>query len=524
MSFVLIVHRPEGPVVSHALADQSCRIGAAADCDLCLPFDGVAPHHLELLLAEDGGLELRALTSEVGTYVNDRRARQRAVQDGDILRVGRCEILIQQSGDSPRSAALSAEEEELYFNAKVRLHQALIQRIDLRRLDEAALRTETERVVRALIRDFDHTIPEFIDRNLLLREMLADALGLGPIEELMEDPEISEVMVNRRDQIYVEKDGRLVPTDRKFLSDEQVINVIQRIVAPLGRSINEARPMVDARLPDGSRVNAIIPPLAVTGPTLTIRKFSKVIFDVADLLSRGSLSPEMARFLRVCVEFKRNLAISGGTGSGKTTLLNILASFIPPSERIITVEDAAELKLPQEHLVSLEARPSNFEGKGEITFRDLVINSLRMRPDRIIIGECRGGEAIDMLQAMNTGHEGSLTTIHANSPRDALSRLETMVMMAGLELPVVAIRDQIASAIDVIVQTQRFADGSRKVTRITEVVRAERGDLNTVDVFRFRQTGMDAEQRVEGEFLATGVRPRVVDELRERGMRIPWET
>ena len=352
---------------------------------------------------------------------------------------------------------------------------------------------------------------------------MEDALGLGPIEDLMADPEISEIMVNRRDQVYVERFGRLERTDKKFLSDEQVVNVIQRIVAPLGRSINEARPMVDARLPDGSRVNAIIPPLAVTGPTLTIRKFSKIIFDMADLVEMGSLSWPMARFLRTCVVHRRNAVISGGSGAGKTTLLNMLGGWIPDDERIITVEDAAELSLPQEHLVSLEVRPANVEGKGEVTFRDLVINSLRMRPDRIIVGECRGGEAIDMLQAMNTGHEGSLSTIHANTPRDALARLETMVLMSGLELPSRAIRENIASALNIVIQTQRFSDGSRKVTHISEVAGIERGNILLQDVFRFRQTGMDAEKRVLGEYVGSGTRPRVVDELRNQGIDVPWD-
>jgi pilus assembly protein CpaF len=522
MSFHLLVHVPGAAVDPFPLTRPTTSIGTDPNCDLQLVQEGIEPRHAALERREDGCFQLRALAAEAGTYVNDHRVVEKLIRDGDVIRLGRCELMFQGNGaEGPRG--LSAKDERQFFDVKVRLHRELMQRINLRRLDETALRSETERIVRGLIREFDRSIPAFVDRNLLLREMLADALGLGPLEELLADPSITEVMVNRRDQIYVERDGKLMAADSKFLSDEQVLNVIQRIVAPLGRSINEAQPMVDARLPDGSRVNAIIPPLAISGPALTIRKFSKVILDIADLIELGSMSVPMGRFLRLCVEHKRSIAISGGTGSGKTTLLNILASFIPPSERIITVEDAAELKLPQEHLVSLEARPSNVEGKGEVTFRDLVINSLRMRPDRIIVGECRGGEAIDMLQAMNTGHEGSLTTVHANSPRDALSRLETMVLMSGLDLPSRAIRDQIASAIDVIVQTQRFPDGSRKVTRVTEIVRSEHGELDTVDVFRFRQTGMDANHRVTGEFLSTGVRPRLVDELAERGTRVPWE-
>jgi len=523
VSLVLLVHTPDGRVEPHRVASEHCVIGSAAQCEIFLPHTGIEARHAAIRVRPDRSWEVVHSAAEGVTYVNDRRVSERVIEAGDIVRVGKCELLVQAEPGRRVGSALTAAEEELFFDTKVSLHRRLIQRIDLRRLDEAALRTEAERVIRTLIRELDSEIPEFVERDRLAKELVEDSLGLGPIEDLLNDPEVSEVMVNRRDQVFVERDGRLLPTDKKFLADEQIVNVIQRIVAPLGRSINEARPMVDARLPDGSRVNAIIPPLAINGPTLTIRKFSRVIFEVADLIDRGSLSWEMARFLRLCVEYKRNLIISGGAGSGKTTLLNILASFIPPAERIITVEDAAELSLPQEHVVSLEARPSNLEGKGEVTFRDLVINSLRMRPDRIIVGECRGGEALDMLQAMNTGHEGSLTTIHANTPLDSLTRLETMVLMSGLELPSRAIRDQIMSAIEIVAQTQRFSDGSRKITQISQVSNQTPGRFELVDLFRFRQTGIDGDQRISGEFVATGVRPRLIDQLQEQGLEIPWD-
>lgn len=526
MNFVLIVHTPDDHIETVRLESGHHVIGSGNACDLRLPFEGVGARHAELIVDRTTLPIVRELESVSGVYVNERRVDERALRPGDIVRISRCEILVQEEeGQEHRgpSGGYTEEEESIFFEIKVRLHQALIQRIDLRRVDDAILRTETERIIRDLMREMDQEIPAFIDRGVLLKQMLEDALGLGPLEDLMADVEVTEIMVNRRDQVYVERFGRLEKSDKKFLSDEQVLNVIQRIVAPLGRGINEARPMVDARLPDGSRVNAIIAPLSVTGPTLTIRKFSKIIFDISDLVGNGTLSWPMAQLLRVCVENKRNIIISGGTGSGKTTLLNILGSFIPPGERVVTVEDAVELSLPQEHLVSLEVRPANLEGVGEVTFRDLVINSLRMRPDRVIVGECRGGEAIDMLQAMNTGHEGSLTTVHSNSPRDAISRLETMVLMSGLDLPSRAIREQIASAINMIVQTQRFSDGTRKVTRVTEIVGIKKSNIILHDLFRFCQEGVARDKRVRGKFVASETIPKVVLTMREQGVDAPWD-
>ena len=347
-----------------------------------------------------------------------------------------------------------------------------------------------------------------------------DALGLGPVEDLLEDASITEIMVNKYDRIYIERNGKLHLSNKRFLDDAQVLAVIYRIVAPLGRAINESSPLVDARLADGSRVNAIIPPLALQGPTLTIRKFSKRRLTTDDLIKFGTLNQNMVDFLNVSVVQRRNIVISGGTGSGKTTLLNILSAFIPTDERIVTVEDAAELSLPQDHVVSLEARPPNIEGKGAIPIRDLVKNCLRMRPDRIVVGECRGGEALDMLQAMNTGHDGSLTTAHANSPRDAISRLETMVLMAGMELPIKAIRQQIASAINIIVQQSRMPDGSRKITHISEITGMEGEIITMQDIFTFDQEGFDSEGKVVGTFEASGIIPNFYHVLKKRGIEV----
>jgi pilus assembly protein CpaF len=328
-------------------------------------------------------------------------------------------------------------------------------------------------------------------------------------------------MVNGPDMVYVEKKGKILLTDIKFSDDDEVMKVIDKIVAPLGRRIDESSPMVDARLPDGSRVNAIIPPLSLNGPVLTIRKFARVPYAIEDLISMNTLNREMAVFLNACVKSRLNIFISGGTGSGKTTTLNVLSSFIPNDERIVTIEDAAELQLGQEHVVSLESRPPNIEGTGAIPIRDLVTNSLRMRPDRIIVGECRGGEALDMLQAMNTGHDGSLATGHANSPRDMLARLETMVLLAGVELPVKAIRQQIVGALDLIVQQARFKDGTRRITNITEVQEME-GDIVVLsDIFTFEHTGVDSDGKILGELKATGVRPRFYDKFKQSGLNIP---
>lgn len=360
------------------------------------------------------------------------------------------------------------------------------------------------------------------DRQRIAGEVLDEILGFGPITPLLNDPEVTEVMVNGPDQVYVEKYGRLQKTDVTFRDAAHVMRIIEKIVAPVGRRVDESMPMVDARLPDGSRVNVIIPPLSLKGPTITIRKFYRERLGMDDLIKLGTLTPEIAQFLEACVRGRLNIIVSGGTGSGKTTTLNVLSSFIPSDERIVTIEDAAELQLQQEHVVPLESRPPNIEGKGQVTIRDLVRNALRMRPDRIIVGEVRGGEALDMLQAMNTGHEGSLSTVHANSPRDALARIETMVLMAGMELPVRAIREQIAAAIDLIVHQSRLKDGSRRITHVTEVQGLEGQVVLLQELFVFRQKGV-RDGRVVGEFAPTGIRPRFIDKLEARGIELPNE-
>jgi pilus assembly protein CpaF len=358
------------------------------------------------------------------------------------------------------------------------------------------------------------------ERDRLFEEVSADIIGFGPIEPLLQDAAISEVMVNGPDQIYIEQKGRIVLSEVRFDNDEHVRRIIDRIVSPLGRHVDESSPICDARLPDGSRVNIVIPPISLVGPCITIRKFSKTPLTIDDLVRFGSMTPEIAEFLRACVLARLNCVVSGGTGSGKTTLLNVLSGFIPDDERIVTVEDAAELQLRQEHVVRLEARPPNIEGKGAITIRDLVINCLRMRPDRIVVGECRGREALDMLQAMNTGHDGSLTTGHANSPRDMLARLETMVLMAGMDLPVSAIRQQVSSAVDVIVQHARLRDGSRRITQITEVQGME-GDVITLqDVFVFEQEGIEGG-KIVGRIKPVGVRPKFMPKIEDAGIRMP---
>lgn len=362
-----------------------------------------------------------------------------------------------------------------------------------------------------------------VDRKNIVEELKNNLTGYGPINPLLLDNEISEIMVNGPNMVYAEKSGKLQLTNIKFKDNEHVMQVIDKIVSPLGRRIDESSPMVDARLPDGSRVNAIIPPLALNGPTITIRKFSEEPLTIEDLQNFGTLTREMSVFLDACVKAKLNVFISGGTGSGKTTTLNVISSFIPNEERIITIEDAAELKLWQEHVVSLESRPSNIEGKGEIAIRDLVKNALRMRPDRIIVGEVRGSEALDMLQAMNTGHDGSLATGHSNSPRDMVSRLETMVLMAGIELPIKAIRQQISSAIDIIIQQSRLKDGTRKITNITEVQGLESDVVVLQDIFIFKQLGIDGNGKLIGEFMPTGVRPKLYEKIIENGINIPIE-
>lgn len=435
-----------------------------------------------------------------------------------------------QSGEGSRLSSLQARRVNApitspqagsYFDLKTRVQNKL-----LSELDPSMDITRTEEVRRTIQDLFEQILAEENivlsrpERARLFEQIAAEILGFGPLQPLLEDDTITEIMVNGPKNVYVERKGKLHRVPVTFESNDHVMRIIDRIVAPLGRRIDESSPYVDARLQDGSRVNAVIPPISLVGPTLTIRKFSKNPITVDQLIQFGSISPESIQFLKACVEARLNILISGGTGSGKTTLLNVMSGFIPGDERIITIENAAELQLRQEHVVTLESRPPNIEGRGEITIRDLVINSLRMRPERIIVGECRGGETLDMLQAMNTGHDGSMTTAHANSPRDALARVETMCLMAGMDLPVRAIREQVASAIDLICQQERMRDGTRKVTAITEVSGME-GDIVTMtDIFVYEQTGME-NGKIIGRLRPTGLRPKFMDKIETAGINLP---
>jgi pilus assembly protein CpaF len=414
---------------------------------------------------------------------------------------------------------------------KRRIHEKLVEELDLKRQDISfmtnntqltELRNRTERVIANLLAKEIGGIASSREVHArLVKEIADEALGLGPLEELLADPQISDILVNNKDQIYVERRGRLELTNRKFVSNDLVRAVIERIIAPLGRRIDESSPMVDARLPDGSRVNAIIPPLSLKGPALSIRKFSRVRYTGQDLIEFGSLTADILRFIQACVISKKNMIISGGTGSGKTTFLNVISMAIPEGERIITIEDAAELQLSQTHWLNLESRPQNVEGKGQILIRDLFRNALRMRPDRIIVGECRGNETLDMLQAMNTGHQGSLTTVHANSPKDAVTRLDSMVLMSNVELPIRAIREMISSAINVIIHTSRLPDGSRKIMAVSELMGLEDHlDVKFQDIFVFRQTGTEADGTVLGEFVTTGLQPSFFHELETKGIDV----
>jgi pilus assembly protein CpaF len=416
-----------------------------------------------------------------------------------------------------------------FEDIKFKIHAKIIEEINTNSLKEIGsdnndenLENEITEIVEKFL-DNEGTFISKIEKQKLISEIIDESIGFGPINQFLHDASVSEIMVNGPDKVYLEKKGKLILSGITFKDDLHVMRVIEKIVAPLGRRIDESSPMVDARLPNGSRVNVIIPPLALNGPTITIRKFSEKPFTIKDLINFGTVTPEVAMLLKACVEARLNIVVSGGTGSGKTTTLNVISSFIPEDERIVTIEDAAELQLVQDHVIKLETRPPNIEGKGAITIRDLVRNSLRMRPDRIVVGEVRSGEALDMLQAMNTGHDGSLTTGHANAPRDMLSRLETMVLMAGMDLPIKAIREQIASAVDLIVQQSRLKDGSRRITHITEVLGMEGEVITLQDIFVFKQNGRDEKGRINGVLIPTGIKPHFIEKLEDAGILLPNE-
>ncbi len=419
-----------------------------------------------------------------------------------------------------------SKQDKITHDLKSRIQERLIYELDRKKIpvtDDKAVRSNTTEIFDQLLAEEPVPLSR-TEKQTLLDAILSEIMGFGPIDNLLRDDSITEIMINGPKSIYVERKGKLVKTDVTFQSNEHVMRIIERIVAPIGRRVDESSPLVDARLPDGSRVNIVIPPIALKGPTVTIRKFSKKPLQVEDLIKFGTLSPRSADFLRNCVIGRLNIVVSGGTGSGKTTLLNVLSNFIPDDERIITVENAAELQLNKDHVVTLESKPPNIEGKGEVSIRDLVINCLRMRPERIVVGECRGGEALEMLQAMNTGHDGSLTTAHANSPKDTISRLETMCLMSGMDLPVRAIRDQIASAIQLIIQQARMQDGSRKIIAITEVDGMEGDIIKMQEIFHFEQTGLDENGKVIGQLRPTGITPRFLEKFESMGLYLPPDT
>jgi pilus assembly protein CpaF len=534
-------------------------IGRGPECTIALESMRISRHHITLDIA--GGALRVCDSSRNGTLVGTSFLHQGVTEVplDTPLRVGEFTVSLVSSepprapvavtragtsegaeaataaGDGDSAAVLAAAPRALADDARStdavelrrEIHRRLLEHLDLatvepQKLDDPSLRPRVLSALRRIALNLTARIPPDVDRDALVGEMVDEALGLGPLENLLNDPQVSEIMVVDPNTIYVERAGKLTRAEARFTDDERVRAVIERIVTPLGRRIDESSPLVDARLRDGSRVNAVIRPLALRGSAITIRKFARSPLTLERLVGFGALTEDMGRFLTRAVIAKKNIVIAGGTGSGKTTLLNVLSAAIPSDERIVTIEDAAEIQLGQPHVVSLETRPANMEGKGEYSIRDLVKNALRMRPDRIVVGECRGGEALDMLQAMNTGHDGSLTTTHANSPREAIARLETLVLMAGLELPVRAIREQIAGAVHLLVQQSRLSDGSRKVTAISEVTgMSDDGDIELVPIFEFIRTGTGDNGAVLGEFRATGFLPSFLNQFLVMGLIPP---
>ena len=553
MAFALdLIKSDEGEATRYILEDGSYLIGRGANCALQLPDPGVSERHA-LLLLRGQTARLEDLHSANGTYINGSPIDGLVDLPPDgVVQIGSTMMRVSPAKDEiapPAEEEYGPSQQEteeppvsrpetppapppdplagVRRQVKEQIQRELIARLDLKRLtvagvDRAGLERQATDKIHEIVEQVRKSgkLPKGIDADRLESEVFNEALRLGPLEELLADDSVTEIMVNGPHRVYVERGGKIQLTDLQFLDDASVMAIIERIVSPIGRRIDESQPYVDARLADGSRVNAIIPPLSLTGPTVTIRKFAKKTLTVNDFIRFGTWTRNAAEFMKACVIMRKNIIVAGGTGSGKTTLLNLLSGFIPHDERIVTVEDAAELRLVQPHVVRLEARPPNIEGRGAVTIRDLVKNCLRMRPDRIIVGECRGGEALDMLQAMNTGHDGSLTTVHANSPRDVISRLETMVLMSGMELPSRAIREQIASAVDVIIHESRLSDGSRKVVAISEVTGLEGQNVVMQDIFTFRQSGVDEQGRVHGVFRPTGAVPTFYEHLKSRGLRL----
>ena len=553
----LVLDLPEG--------DLEMTLGRHSESNIVLSGAGISRHHARLVQA-NGMLFIEDVGSSGGTFVNGERIEAMTpLEENDIVAIGDNTLRIQDAASEGDAAAeIPAEPtapepvaeapaprppppppapvappspevnnfldefknatllyEDAIMELTKQIHTDILERLNLTQGTLDVKNDETmdrvSHVMDQILRERRHEIPSRIPLDTFRQALMDELIGYGPISPVLRSSRVSEIMINGPDHVFVESKGKIFESGIRFFSEQHLLSIIQRIVEPLGRHVDEASPMVDARLPDGSRVNAIIPPLALQGASVTIRKFSEKKLTTDDLIKFGSMTPEMALFLEEAVRSRQNILVSGGTGSGKTTLLNVLSLFIPKGERVITVEDSAELKLDHPNLVSLEARPANIEGKGRITIRDLVINTLRMRPDRIIVGECRGAEALDMLQAMNTGHDGSLTTAHANNPRDALTRLENMVMMAGFDLPSKAIREQIASALDLIVQQTRLPDGSRKIIQISEVTGREGDVILLQDIFTFNQTGMDKDGKVQGYHSATGNIPVFIEELRQSG-------
>jgi pilus assembly protein CpaF len=555
MAFNLDIVKPgESTPSRKVLEDGTYIIGRGAACKIQLPFPEISERHALLVLAGNKAT-FQDLRSANGSYINGIPIESTVTLTPDaVIQVGDCMMrvsvftpapVIEKIEEKPKeeapipTATAKARDvapvvseptpdplQAVRIKVKEQIQAELVTRLNLKRLtaegvDREGLERQAKDKLHEIIEQVKSSgkMPRGIDADKIEREIFNEALRLGPLEELLADDTVTEIMVNGPRRVYIERNGKLQLSGMQFMDDESVMAIIERIVSPIGRRIDESQPYVDARLPDGSRVNAIIPPLSLSGPTITIRKFAKKTLTVEDFIRFGTWNLNAAEFMRACVLMRKNIIVAGGTGSGKTTLLNLLSGFIPEDERIVTVEDAAELRLVQPHVVRLEARPPNIEGKGAVTIRDLVKNCLRMRPDRIIVGECRGGEALDMLQAMNTGHDGSLTTVHANSSRDVIARLETMVLMSGMELPSKAIREQIASAVDIIVQESRLSDGSRKIVAISEVVGMEGQQIVMQDIFEFRQTGVDENGKVIGVFRPTGAIPSFYENLKSRGIK-----